>query len=638
MEFQICTGKYETFGVTKEQDILSFSLQAGEEADCNLLLYSKEQEDVYRIAMERNPIYPGVYTVGIRGLDWRKYDYNFEIDGIEQPDTYAGKIIGREIWAEEERRFQENGEEHFVPEKIKKQRKELYKSKQNKIKSSFYFSDFSWKNQKNPRIPKEDMVIYKLHARGFSMGMKTKNPEKGTFEMIERKLKYFKDLGVTSLLFLPIYEFEEVLRMDHSRQEKTSANLLNYWGYTRGNYFAPKASYLGKENNPDILKKLIMKMHQIGMEFLMEFYFDEKVNPHLIIDAIRYWKREYHVDGFRIISSQAVAELLAEDPLLTGSKLFFEGFSEAFAKDKERIGPELYTYNDGFLYAARKMLNHQGGSIYDFVCQMKRQQANQGFVNYVAENNGFTLWDVFSYDRKHNEANQEDNRDGIEWNCSCNSGQEGNSRKKEINRLRQQQVRNALAVTVFSQGIPLIWMGDEDLNTQSGNNNAYCQDNETGWKDWKNTGASHEMREYLKAILKIRKEYPVLRNTKPYQMTDYKKKGYPDLSYHSEEAWRMNFEQDRRFAGMFYCGGYGGTQHLYIAYNFQTIPQKLALPEKIAWQILMDTCQEEREEKVIENELIAAPRSVVVLTGREMEKSVKKEKMEKKNEKVPNRN
>lgn len=634
MKFQICTGKYETFGVTKEKDILSFSLQAGEKATCNLLLYPKGEEKAHRIPMQRNKTYHTVYTVGIQGLDWQEYDYNFEIDGKEKTDPYARRISGREVWAEEERRPEEEKKENFVPEKIKRQREQLKRQKQKKIKSGFYFSNYNWKNDENPEIKKEDMVIYKLHARGFTMGMKTENSQKGTFGMIERKLNYLKDLGVTSLLFLPVYEFEEFLQLDESKREEHPANLVNYWGYTAGSYFAPKASYLGKENDPDALKRLIYKMHQMDMEFMAEFYFDKKINPHLIIDVMRYWKREYHVDGFRIISNYPVVELLAQDPLLSGCKLFYEGFPEELASSQSRLGPELFAYNDAFTYQVRRLLNHQGGNIYEFSCQMKRQQEHQGFVNFVAENNGFTLWDVFSYGRKHNEENLEENRDGSDWNYSSNSGQEGIVKKREIIRLREQKVRNALAATVFSQGIPLIWMGDECENTQNGNNNAYCQDNEVGWKDWKNTKSSREMIAYLKTILELRKNYPVLRSPNPYQMMDYEKKGYPDLSYHGEDGWQIDFERNRGFIGMFYCGVYAGEEHLYVAYNFQNEPQKMALPREISWEIIFGTGREESEKKIVTGEVVAEANTILLLRGREKSR---KERIEK-NGKKRNRN
>lgn len=623
MKFEICTGNYEHFGVTKHKDIISFSRQAGEQAICNLLLYPKDGGQVLKIPMKQHKMIKTIYYVGIKGLETEYYDYNFEIDGVEETDPYARRISGRECWAEEKRRPVLYKAETFVPEKIRKIREKEEKTQKKKIKSSFYFSKYSWKEQGFSSIKKEEMVIYKLHARGFSMGMKTENPKKGTFGMVERKLDYLQGLGVTSLLFLPVYEFEEFLLLDESKKEANPGNQVNYWGYTRGNYFALKESYLEPGTTPDAFKRLVYKMHERGMECLLEFYFDEKINPHLIIEVLHFWRMEYHVDGFRLLCSPAAAELAAQDGMLSGSKLFYDGFSEELAGNPNRYGPELYTCNGGFLYQVRRLLNHQGGDIYEFACQMRRQQEHQGFVNYVAENNGFTLWDLFSYAGKHNEENGEDNKDGADWNCSSNSGVEGVSRKREINALRRQKVKNALAVTALAQGVPLIWMGDECANTQNGNNNAYCQDNETGWKDWKNSKISREMTGFLQKVLKLRKEFPVLRSPVPFQMKDYANLGCPDLSYHSDGGWQMDFDRNRGFIGMFYWGGYGKgrPESLYIAYNFQNTPQKFALPQELEWQLVLDTAREDTPQPLSKRqkktkEFFAAAQSVCVLLGK----------------------
>lgn len=623
MKFEICTGNYEYFGVTKHKDIISFSRQAGEQAICNLLLYPKDGGQVLKIPMKQHKMIKNLYNVGIKGLDTEYYDYNFEIDGLEETDPYARRISGREYWAEDKRRPVVYQTDAFVPEKIKKVREKKEKVQKIKIKSSFYFSKYNWKEQGFPDVKKEDMVIYKLHVRGFSMGMKTMNPKKGTFGMVERRLDYLQGLGVTSLLFMPVYEFEEFLLLDESKKEDQPQNRLNYWGYTKGNYFALKESYLEPGTTPDAFKRLVYKMHEKNMECLLEFYFDNKVNPYLIIEILRYWRREYHVDGFRLLCSPAVAELAAQDAVLSGSKLFYEGFSEELAGNPQRFGPKLYTYNDGFLYEVRRLLNHQGGNIYEFTCQMRRQQDHQGFVNYVAENNGFTLWDLFSYAEKHNEENGEDNKDGTDWNYSSNSGAEGISRRREVNALRRQKMMNALAITAMAQGVPLIWMGDECANTQNGNNNAYCQDNEIGWKDWKSNKINREITEFLKKVLKLRKEFPVLRSPRPYQMADYANQGCPDLSYHSDGGWQMDFDRNRGFIGMFYCGDYGDgrTESLYIAYNFQNIPQKFALPQEMNWQLLLDTAREDAIKPLVKRqkktkEFFAAAQSVCVLLGK----------------------
>ncbi len=630
MNFQICTGIQERAGVTKQGDIILFSSHAAENAKCNLVLYPRDNGTVMKIPMKAEESRKTLYSVGLQGLDWENYDYNFEINGQEVIDRYAKKITGREIWGDERRRPTLHQTEPFVPQREQKIKelvsqvdvpKQRNKKEKVKIKSSFYFSQFNWKKDKSPGISKEDMVIYKLHVRGFSMGMRKSNKKRGTFGAIQARLDELKRLGVTTLLFMPLYEFEEFLALDKSKIQQNPQNLINYWGYTVGNYFAPKASFLG-ENNPDELKNLIFKIHEKHMECILEFFFPEKINPHIIIDALRYWREEYHVDGFRIIGNPSGAQLLAQDELLCGCKLFFDGFSQELIQDPERFGPELYTYNDEFLYQIRKMLNHHSGSIYEFACQMRRQQARQGFVNYVAENNGFTLWDVFSYEQKHNELNGEDNRDGNYWNCSSNCGQEGFSRRRAVLELRKRQVKNAIAILFFAQGVPLLWMGDESANTQEGNNNAYCQDNAIGWKEWKNNEICRELRGFVQEVSKIRKQYPMLRSPAPYRMTDYGNTGSPDLSYHSDAGWKIDFNMNRGFIGMFYTGIYVESQeNVYIAYNFQYASQKFALPGGMEWKLLLNTAQvpsvlEEPKDLGEIREILVQEQAVCLLSGK----------------------
>lgn len=634
MNFQICSGNQEKAGVTRQKDIISFSRQAAENSICYLLLYPRDGSPDLRIPMEAKGNCGTMYTVGIQGLDWKNYDYNFEINGEEALDKYARKITGREIWADEARRPKEQNTEPFVPQKDRRKLEqapgghilaERGHGKEKivgKVKSSFYFSDFKWKDVGYEGIKKEDMVIYKLHVRGFSMGLQGTGSRHGTVEAVEQKLDYLKGLGVTTLLFMPVYEFEEILMLDHTKERMSQKDVVNYWGYTAGSYFAPKASYLGKGHNPDNLKRLIQKMHQKQMECILEFYFPQQTNPHLIIDVLRYWNKEYHVDGFRLLGCPAVAELIAQDCRLSGCKLFFDGFREELAQDKQRFGPMLFSYNERFLYEVRRVLNHQGGSIYEFACQMRRQQECQGFVNFIAENNGFTLWDVFSYEHKHNEQNGEGNRDGNNFNCSGNCGQEGVSRKRQVNELRKRQAKNALAVIFLAQGVPMLWMGDECGNSQNGNNNAYCQDNEVGWKDWKRTAQARQLAAYVGKLARIRKEWPILRSPRPFQLQDYENRGCPDLSYHSDGAWKIDFGMNRGFVGMFYSGAYAGLEKsLYAAYNFQSVPQKFALPGGMEWELLLDTAKDEAildvPEKLTDvRELLVERQSVCLLSGK----------------------
>ncbi len=600
MDFQICSGTKESVGTTRSNGVISFSAQALPNSECWLLLYPKGKDEAIRIPMEVRGNYDTTYTIGIKDLDWAAYDYNFEINGKELTDLYARRISGRETWADEERREAGMRRKSFMP---RKERERLGKrgaqagAKEDeirtKIKSSFYFSDFQWNDNDFPGIRKEDMVMYKLHVRGFSMGMKGHAKSKGTVDAVARKLDYLKGLGVTSLLFMPIYEFEEVMSLDQGKEDGTMRDSINYWGYATGSYFSPKASYLGEGNDPDSLKRLIRSMHEKRMECLLEFYFPEKISPLFVIEVLHFWHREYHVDGFRLFASQQVVDLVAQDTRLARCKLLYHGFRKELVEDEHRFGPELFTYDDRFLYGVRKMINRQNANLYEFACQMRRQQASQGFVNFVAENNGFTLWDSFSYEYKHNETNGEENRDGNDWNYSINCGQEGFCRKHSVDKMRKRQLRNALAVLFFAQGVPMIWMGDECANTQDGNNNAYCQDNAVGWKDWKDSATARSICAYVSYLAQLRKSYPALRSPKPYQLLGYGNQEWPDLSYHSDNGWKIDFNRNQGYIGMFYSGAYAGMdESIYIAYNFQNIPQKFALPKGVEWTLRLDTSKE----------------------------------------------
>ncbi len=495
-------------------------------------------------------------------------------------DPFARRILGRENWGDINRR-------------------------ETELKSgSWEEAAFSWGKDILPHIPKQDMVLYKLHVRGFSMLDKIPEEEKGTFRGIERRLKYFKELGVTTLELMPVYEFEEVFAQDPFQHEIFPKSKVNYWGYTTGNYFAPKAAYLGEGKDPRVFQQLVRSMHKKGLECILEFYFDRSCNPHYAVEALRFWAEEYHVDGFHVICREDLARLIARDYHLAGRKLFFDWFPEELCEPG--MGEmELFSYNDAFLYGVRKAMNSQSGSMQEFADNMRRQQKHQGFVNYLATNNGFCLNDIFTYTERRNQANGEENRDGMAVNFSSNCGEEGESHRASVNRLRVKQIKNAMCALLFAQGVPLIWMGDEHGNTQNGNNNPYCQDNETGWKSWEMKKKNREILGFFKELIAIRSRYPALRNPIPMQLNDYRGCGYPDLSYHGLGGWSIQADGQEKVIGMLYACAYADEaeeasldEYLYVGYNFSVWDQELALPalpQNYRWHFILDTGAEERQ-------------------------------------------
>ena len=255
---------------------------------------------------------------------------------------------------------------------------------------------------------------------------------------------------------------------------------------------------------------------------------------------------------------------------------------------------------------------------------MRKQKKYAGFVNYAASNDGFTLADVFMYSEKHNEANGENNADGNDWNYSDNYGIEGPTRKKYIESLRKKQLRNAITAVFLAQGIPLLAAGDEIGNSQRGNNNAYCQDNAVGWVNWKNDKKYASLQQFVKKMTAFRKAHPVLRMEEPMRMNDYKGLGYPDLSFHCDSAWTVGFSPNRQSVGMLYCGPYADCEEMiYVAYNFHTGKQFLALPKlpkSKKWYKVMDTGNEngflEKEVKMDAVQVEIAGMSIQILIGK----------------------
>lgn len=614
MKYEIKEGNYAAMGVTRQGRDLVFTFAAKQNQTCAVLLYDRESgKKQFRIELPVEFQAGFLRSVCIRNIDYHKFDYNYEIDGEVVTDPYARKIVGREHWCDKARQGK------------------------NVLRGGFDFSVFHWKEQR-PKIKKEDMFLYKLHVRGFTMDTSAAN--RGTFAALQKKIPYLRELGVTSVELMPVYEFEEIEQKTKDKlpdyvtwkkkaKEKRAETRVNFWGYTRGNYFAPKASFAASDHAAVELKRLIQALHNQGMECILEMFFPAGVPAAEIIDALHYWVLEYHVDGFHLQGENLPVQVIAEDLLLHATKIFYVWFEEAVVA-KEDADSHLYFYNDEFEYPIRRMLCGRDASLYEFVNQMRKQQERASYVNYICDNNGFTLADLFSYSEKHNEKNGEKNTDGSSWNYSCNCGAEGETNRKYIKNQRKRLAKNAIAAVFLAQGIPLLFSGDEFGNSQEGNNNAYCQDNAIGWINWKEKGRNRELLEFTRAVIRFRKEHPVFRSPEPMQMCDYKGIGLPDLSYHGEEAWMAGFDPGRQVVGLLYGGGYAlrddatEDDDIYIAFNFHVTEKKLALPktEKTkGWYRVIDTARQ--KDAVLDNgveieqkQAVIAPQSVAVFVGK----------------------
>lgn len=625
MNLVIKKGDFSQMGVRKIGKHTIFTFEGRLNSDCHLILLDRKENKERRIEVTNEYYLGSLCSIDIIGLE-TYYLYYYEIDGEKILDPYATIISGREIWNDINRLENDYS---------------LY--------CGVSRLNYNWKNDIKPNISKSDLNIYKLHVRGFSM--ENNNRYSGTFSAIRSKVSYIKKMGFNAIELMPVYEFEEIIipekksvlpdyinweseeddvivpwaENEEISEDKTK---LNYWGYTVGNYFSVKSSYaMNPLNAGNEFASLVKFLHQNNIECIMEMYFPTDVNHNLIIDALHFWVMHYHVDGFHILGDNLPITAIIQDPLLSCTKIMYHEFTHTqlmMQKGKDNI----FVYNDEYIYPSRKILNHMNGELREFLNQQKKQGNKNGFVNYIANNNGFSLADIFMYNDKHNEENGESNQDGSAWNFSNNYGVEGQTNKKFIKTIRRNKWRNAMMMLFLAQGVPLLWSGDEIGNSQNGNNNAYCQDNNIGWINWKNGYNNKANIEFISKLIEFRKNHPIITNALPYNFSDYKACGFPDVSYHGDSAWISEFQLNRMSVGIMYCGLYSPDDtkqdFVYIGYNFYSYSEKLALPKlkkKMRWYLVADSSEEISfldEPYLCENQnyVDVMPQSICILVGK----------------------
>jgi glycogen operon protein len=366
---------------------------------------------------------------------------------------------------------------------------------------------------------------------------------KGTFTGVKEKLPYLKSLGINALLLMPCYDFLEQkpgrIPTKYEDAVKNGAR-VNYWGYTGGFYFVPKASYCATKQPHKEFAELVEACHKADMDLYMEFYFGKEAGPELISRVLYFWKQQYGVDGFSVTGEGLSPESLAKNPVFAETRLIFPYDNGGMQGEKPQTPCHIGVADSNFQSVSLSFLKSDENQLHGFMEANRRNPQGFSQVNYVANHNGFTLTDAVSYDFRHNEENGEGNRDGSWQNFSWNCGEEGPSKKKRVNALRYNQKRNAILMLYLAQGIPLLYAGDEQGNSQQGNNNAWCQDNEIGWVQYSQRKADKEFLQFVKAVIAFRKAHPVFAMEKQPRNTDYKAKGLPDLSYHGKHAWMIN--------------------------------------------------------------------------------------------------
>ena len=618
-QYSVKNGTYHGLGVQKLGDDICFTIAVPDRKRCSLLLYKRgETEVAASIPMGSSSRYGDLRSLIIEKFPVENYEYNYLIDGRVVTDPYASAICGREVWGKAPK-----GE--------------------SALRSRAVFDEYDWQGDAPLQLAWQDVVIYAAHVRGFTRHASSGVEAKGTFAGIAEKIPYLKELGINQLELMPVYEFAEVETWDEKRPPlrrpgNGQKELLNYWGYADAYYFAPKASYSATGDPVREFKDLVRELHRNGIELVLEFHFPKGTRTAFVLDCIRHWVLEYHIDGIHVNRDHAPVEALAQDPLLSHTKIMTESFRLDEIYEERHIPNfrNLAEYNDGFMLDVRRFLKGDEGQLVPFTWRARRNPSEYAVINYMANHNGFTLMDTVSYDEKHNEANGEENHDGTDFNYSWNCGEEGPSRKKKTLGLRARQLRNAFVLLLLSQGTPLIYEGDERGNSQSGNNNVYCQDNELSWVNWKTGKTFGFLTEYVKKLIAFRRKHPVFHQARELRMTDYLSCGHPDISYHGKRAWLGDFENYSRSVGIFYGGDYiaANTEgkeedsFFYVAYNMHWIRHEFALPNlpgRGRWKIAIDTGAEgtagiyaEGEEPLLSSQrTVTVPeRTILVLTGK----------------------
>ena len=565
--FKVRPGLYEQNGATAIPSGVNFTVPTNSGTSVELLLFRNREDEPYAvIPFPENYRIGNVYSMIVFDLNIEDFEYAYRVDGPYDKekglifdknrillDMYAKSVTGQSEWGK------------------KRSSKSFYKARVVR-------NDFDWGSEPNPNIGMEDLVIYEMHVRGFTKDISSGVKYPGTFAGVMEKIPYLKDLGVNAVELMPIFEFDEI----KDNRKYNDEVLVDYWGYNPISFFAPNTSYAAKtEDNSSgtELKKLIKRLHDNGMECLLDVVFNHtaegnELGPsisfkgfdnnvyymltprgeyynfsgcgntlncnhpvvrYMILECLRYWVTDYHVDGFRFdlasilgrnedgspMSNAPLLQNLAYDQILADVKLIAEAWDAGglyqvgtfpswnrWAEWNGRYRDDMRDFLKGDTGLMQVAARRVSGSKDIYNPEHRGENASVNFLNC---HDGFTLWDMYCYNHKHNEANGWNNTDGADDNRSWNCGWEGETNNEYINKLRYKLCKNAMTTLLMSRGTPMFLAGDEFLNTQYGNNNTYCQDSPISWLEWGQLEKNREHFRFTRNLIKFRNEHPVIR-------------------------------------------------------------------------------------------------------------------------------
>jgi isoamylase len=681
-------GRPDPLGATIQGDGVNFSLYAADATSVELLLFDDvDQAEPAHVI----PLHPpqhktfNYWHVLVKGIgDGRLYAYR--VDGPYLPDEglrfnrnkllvdpYARAIVAGSARSREAARgFGDNAGRAYLSVVVD-------------------LDGYGWEGDRPLQRPMSESVIYEMHVRGFTRHPSSGVACPGTYAGVIERIPYLRDLGVTAVELLPVHQFDEQDIL--YRNPLTGEPLSNYWGYSTVGYFAPHAAYAYRHQVGAVIdefRDMVKALHRAGIEVILDVVFNHTaeydetgptlmfrglanptyylLRPHkryyqdytgcghtvnanhsvvrrLIRECLRYWVREFHVDGFRFDLASALSRdergrpmadspILWEietDPVLAGTKLIAEawdaaglyqlgGFTgERWAEWNGRFRDDVRRFVRGDRDTVRELAWRLTGS-FDVFRNKARYVSHQS-VNYITAHDGFTLHDLVSYNEKHNIANGEKNLDGATDNYSWNCGVEGPTDDVEILRLRKRQMKNLMALLLMARGTPMLLGGDEFARTQRGNNNAYCQDNEISWFDWTLLETHSDLHRFVRHLIALRRSRRTLTadhslNDRHYQQALEQGVTFhgvrlrqPDWSYHSHSL-----------AVQFH--GLEREEDVYLIANAYTEALDFELPAGRRWRRVVDTALDSPEDIIPEIErapavtrYCAAPRSVVILLG-----------------------
>lgn len=599
---RIAKGNPCLMGVVKIENQYNFAMESDTD-HIILLLYKKGTRDPeFEIQLDDHYKTGNVFSVSLYNVNLKEYQYRYKIDEQYILDPYAKTVSDCYTFG----RMLEDP---------------LYVS-------CVELEDFDWEGDSQLFLPFCDSILYKLHVRGFTKSAQSNVSQKGTFGGIIEKIPYFKELGITTIQLMPPYEFDEISRFQQNASYGAYSTYpqkqVNYWGYTHGFHFAVKSSFCHTSNySCDFtteFKHMVKELHRHRIEVIIELYF-AKESAAFIKDCVRFWVLEYHVDGVHLYCDKAAFQQIANDPLLAKTKII---------SDYEYNEGKCHTYkniaisNNHYSNVMKRYLRGDEDQLGSFIHAFKNNPSQNASLNYITNHNGFTLYDLVSYERKHNEANGEANRDGENYNYSWNCGVEGDTDRIHILKLRQQQIKNAWMLLLLSQGTPMIYAGDEFENSQGGNNNPYCLDNETSWVSWNTSESAKEILDFVKQLIIFRKSNKILHMPEQLLMTDYQCCGYPDISFHGEKAWYSQVDNYFRHVGILLCSRYAydaktdNNQLIYLAFNMHTESHELALPaagDTFEWKVILQSSIEKESQIINQKYIKIVPKSILVLMG-----------------------